>query len=217
MQRALYRLRDTHGTGISFPRTAYATYVILISVLPQPHFEAFGLPPLGGLFFDPVRRVEWKKTRVEANYYGVVTMISNYLHYQYALLLLMVKRDIDVSTWRYAAWHRPIVVCGRAGSQVVDTPPEALNSTHSHRMLVQFFVGMLMIAGAVGWTFDMVEGADFSAILILALSQAAWVVAFGLLLVLDAMAASIYRWVSIPGHGGKACRLPIVEPEESSC
>jgi hypothetical protein len=46
-------------------------------------------------------------------------MISNYLHYQFALFLLLLKRDIDAATWRYAAWHRPIVVCGHTGSWVV--------------------------------------------------------------------------------------------------
>ncbi len=146
-------------------------------------------------------------------------MISNYLHYQFALLLLLVQRDIDVATWRYAAWNRPIVVCGHTGSWVVDAPPEALNSTLSQRALVQFFFGMLMIAGAVGWIANTVEGVGFSAILTLASFKAAGVVALGLVLALDATAAGIYRWVSMPCPGTKACRqrLRVAKPEVASC
>ncbi|WP_126448053.1 hypothetical protein [Sulfuricystis multivorans] len=146
-------------------------------------------------------------------------MISNYLNYQFALFLLLVKRDIDVPTWRYAAWHRPIVVCGYTGSWVVDTPPEALSSTLSQRALIQFFVGMLMIAGAVGWIANTVDGVGISVILTLASFKAAGVVALGLVLALDATVAGIYRWVSMPCPGRKAYqeRLPVVKQEEASC
>ena len=89
-------------------------------------------------------------------------MISHYLHYQFALLALLLKGDIDAATWRYAAWNRPIVVCGRTGSWVVDTPPEALKTTISQRALVQFFVGMLMVSGAVGWIAHAVERVGFA-------------------------------------------------------
>ena len=44
------------------------------------------------------------------------TMISNYLYYQWALAGLLVWRKIDLRTWRYAAWHRPIAVAGRHDS-----------------------------------------------------------------------------------------------------
>ena len=47
-------------------------------------------------------------------------MISNYLYYQWSLAGLLVWRNIDFRTWRYAAWHRPIAVAGRGGSWIVD-------------------------------------------------------------------------------------------------
>ena len=146
-------------------------------------------------------------------------MISHYLHYQFALLALLLKGDIDAATWRYAAWNRPIVVCGRTGSWVVDTPPEAMKTTISQRALVQFFVGMLMVAGAVGWIAHAVERVGFAGALNVATFKAVIVIAFGLVLALDATAAGIYRWVSMPCPGQKACRqrMAVAKPEEASC
>ena len=139
------------------------------------------------------------------------TMISHYLHYQFALLALLLKGDIDAATWRYAAWNRPIVVCGRTGSWVVDTPPEAMKTTISQRALVQFFVGMLMVAGAVGWIAHAVERIGFAGALNMATFKAVIVIAFGLVLALDATAFGLYRWGRMP------CPSSDQGKEEASC
>ena len=139
------------------------------------------------------------------------TMISHYLHYQFALLALLLKGDIDAATWRYAAWNRPIVVCGRTGSWVVDTPPEAMKTTISQRALVQFFVGMLMVAGAVGWIAHAVERMGFAGALSVATFKAVIVIAFGLVLALDATAFGLYRWGRMP------CPSSDQGKEEASC
>ena len=133
-------------------------------------------------------------------------MISNYLHYQFALLLLLAKRDIDMATWRYAAWNRPIAVCGRTGSWVVDAPPEALNTTISQRALVQFLIGMLMVAGAVGWLANTVEGIGFAATLSLVSLKAVLVIVLGVVLALDATALGIYRWVFMSCPSRAVCQ-----------
>jgi len=138
-------------------------------------------------------------------------MISHYLHYQFALLALLLKGDIDAATWRYAAWNRPIVVCGRTGSWVVDTPPEAMKTTISQRALVQFFVGMLMVAGAVGWIAHAVERIGFAGALNMATFKAVIVIAFGLVLALDATAVGLYRWGRLP------CPSRDQGKEEASC
>lgn len=146
-------------------------------------------------------------------------MISHYLHYQFALLVLLVKGDIDGATWRYAAWHRPIVVCGRTGSWVVDTPPEAMKSKLSQRAMVQFFIGMLMVAGAVGWVAHTVERIGFAAALNMLSLKALLVIALGLVLALDATAAGIYRWVFQPCPSRERCRKRLAgfKQEEASC
>lgn len=77
-------------------------------------------------------------------------MISNFLHYQFALASRLFKRDIDFLTWRYAAWNRPVVVCGRRGAWVVDSTFDMTNAGMRVSALVQVFVGVLMIAGAMG-------------------------------------------------------------------
>lgn len=138
-------------------------------------------------------------------------MISHYLHYQFALLALLLKGDIDAATWRYAAWNRPIVVCGRTGSWVVDTPPEAMKTTISQRALVQFFVGMLLVAGAVGWIAHAVERVGFAGALNVATFKAVIVIAFGLVLALDATAVGLYRWGRLP------CPSRDQGKEEASC
>ena len=139
------------------------------------------------------------------------TMISHYLHYQFALLALLLKGDIDAATWRYAAWNRPIVVCGRTGSWVVDTPPEAMKTTISQRALVQFFVGMLMVAGAVGWIAHAVERVGFAGALNVATFKAVIVIALGLVLALDATAVGLYRWGRLPYPSSNQGK------EEASC
>ena len=146
-------------------------------------------------------------------------MISHYLHYQFALLVLLLRGDIDGATWRYAAWHRPIVVCGRTGSWVVDTPPEAIDTTLSQRALVQFFIGMLMIAGAVGWIAHTVERVGFAAALNMLSLKALLVIALGLVLALDATAAGIYRWAFKPCPSREMCRQRMAgfKQEEASC
>ena len=138
-------------------------------------------------------------------------MISHYLHYQFALLALLLKGDIDAATWRYAAWNRPIVVCGRTGSWVVDTPPEAMKTTISQRALVQFFVGMLMVAGAVGWIAHAVERVGFAGALNVATFKAVIVIALGLVLALDATAVGLYRWGRLPYPSSNQGK------EEASC
>ena len=138
-------------------------------------------------------------------------MISHYLHYQFALLALLLKGDIDAATWRYAAWNRPIVVCGRTGSWVVDTPPEAMKTTISQRALVQFFVGMLIVAGAVGWIAHAVERVGFAGALNVATFKAVIVIALGLVLALDATAVGLYRWGRLP------CQSSDQGKEEASC
>ena len=138
-------------------------------------------------------------------------MISHYLHYQFALLALLLKGDIDAATWRYAAWNRPIVVCGRTGSWVVDTPPEAMKTTISQRALVQFFVGMLMVAGAVGWIAHAVERIGFAGALNVATFKAVIVIALGLVLALDATAVGLYRWGRLPYPSSNQGK------EEASC
>lgn len=138
-------------------------------------------------------------------------MISHYLHYQFALLALLLKGDIDAATWRYAAWNRPIVVCGRTGSWVVDTPPEAMTTTISQRALVQFFVGMLMVAGAVGWIAHAVERVGFAGALNVATFKAVIVIALGLVLALDATAVGLYRWGRLPYPSSNQGK------EEASC
>lgn len=138
-------------------------------------------------------------------------MISHYLHYQFALLALLLKGDIDAATWRYAAWNRPIVVCGRTGSWVVDTPPEAMKTTISQRALVQFFVGMLIVAGAVGWIAHAVERVGFAGALNVATFKAVIVIALGLELALDATAVGLYRWGRLP------CQSSDQGKEEASC
>ena len=139
------------------------------------------------------------------------TMISHYLHYQFALLALLLKGDIDAATWRYAAWNRPIVVCGRTGSWVVDTPPEAMKTTISQRALVQFFVGMLIVAGAVGWIAHAVERVGFAGALNVATFKAVIVIALGLELALDATAVGLYRWGRLPYPSSNQGK------EEASC
>ena len=139
------------------------------------------------------------------------TMISHYLHYQFALLALLLKGDIDAATWRYAAWNRPIVVCGRTGSWVVDTPPEAMKTTISQRALVQFFVGMLIVAGAVGWIAHAVERVGFAGALNVATFKAVIVIALGLVLALDATAVGLYRWGRLPYPSSNQGK------EEASC
>ena len=141
-------------------------------------------------------------------------MISHYLHYQFALLALLLKGDIDGATWRYAAWNRPIVVCGRTGSWVVDTPPEALKTTISQRALVQFFVGMLMVSGAVGWIAHAVERVGFAGALNVATFKAVIVIALGLVLALDATAVGLYRCGRLPCPSSDPCRQG---KEEASC
>jgi hypothetical protein len=138
-------------------------------------------------------------------------MISHYLHYQFALLALLLKGDIDAATWRYAAWNRPIVVCGRTGSWVVDTPPEAMKTTISQRALVQFFVGMLIVAGAVGWIAHAVERVGFAGALNVATFKAVIVIALGLVLALDATAVGLYRWGRLPYPSSNQGK------EEASC
>ncbi len=138
-------------------------------------------------------------------------MISHYLHYQFALLALLLKGDIDAATWRYAAWNRPIVVCGRTGSWVVDTPPEAMKTTISQRALLQFFVGMLIVAGAVGWIAHAVERVGFAGALNVATFKAVIVIALGLVLALDATAVGLYRWGRLPYPSSNQGK------EEASC
>ena len=138
-------------------------------------------------------------------------MISHYLHYQFALLALLLKGDIDAATWRYAAWNRPIVVCGRTGTWVVDTPPEAMKTTISQRALVQFFVGMLIVAGAVGWIAHAVERVGFAGALNVATFKAVIVIALGLVLALDATAVGLYRWGRLPYPSSNQGK------EEASC
>ncbi len=138
-------------------------------------------------------------------------MISHYLHYQFALLALLLKGDIDAATWRYAAWNRPIVVGGRTGSWVVDTPPEAMKTTISQRALVQFFVGMLIVAGAVGWIAHAVERVGFAGALNVATFKAVIVIALGLVLALDATAVGLYRWGRLPYPSSNQGK------EEASC
>lgn len=138
-------------------------------------------------------------------------MISHYLHYQFALLALLLKGEIDAATWRYAAWNRPIVVCGRTGSWVVDTPPEAMKTTISQRALVQFFVGMLIVAGAVGWIAHAVERVGFAGALNVATFKAVIVIALGLVLALDATAVGLYRWGRLPYPSSNQGK------EEASC
>lgn len=204
----------------SFLKTAYATCVTLDSVLPAGLNEALGLPPLREASFS-IRFAEpyGKRPGADADHYGVITMISNDLHYQFALLLLLAKRDIDMATWRYAAWNRPIAVCGRTGSWVVDAPPEALNTTISQRALVQFLIGMLMVAGAVGWLANTVEGIGFAATLSLVSLKAVLVIVLGVVLALDATALGIYRWVfmSCPSRAVCQKRLASFKKEETSC
>lgn len=146
-------------------------------------------------------------------------MISNFLHYQFALLLLLWKRDIDVATWCYAARKRPIVVCGHKGAWLVDFFPESTESTMRRRALVQFILGLLLIAGAVGWLEVTFDGAGFDALLSVAALKAMGVVVVGLVLALDATATGLYRWASLPCPGRKVCqkRLAAINPEEASC
>lgn len=127
------------------------------------------------------------------------------------MLALLLKGDIDAATWRYAAWNRPIVVCGRTGSWVVDTPPEAMKTTISQRALVQFFVGMLIVAGAVGWIAHAVERVGFAGALNVATFKAVIVIALGLVLALDATAVGLYRWGRLPYPSSNQGK------EEASC
>ena len=138
-------------------------------------------------------------------------MISHYLHYQFALLALLLKGDIDAATWRYAAWNRPIVVCGRTGSWGVGTPPGAMETTIRPRALVEFFVGMLIVAGAVGWIAHAVERVGFAGALNVATFKAVIVIALGLVLALDATAVGLYRWGRLPYPSSNQGK------EEASC
>ena len=63
------------------------------------------------------------------------------------------------------------------------------------------------------------ERVGFAGALNVATFKAVIVIALGLVLALDATADGIYRWVSMPCPGRKACRqrLSVVEPEEASC
>lgn len=208
--------------SLEFSRNGYAINVILESVLPRwPLDEALGLlPSLGGPFFDPVLAEPYgKRQGADADHYGVMTMISNYLHYQFALLLLLLKRDIDLATWRYAFWKRPIVVCGHSGAWLVDFFPEATESTMRRRALVQFILGMLLIAGAVGWLEVTIDGAGFAALVTMAALKAMGVVVVGLVLAVDATAAGLNRCSSLPCPGRKVCQKPLgaIKPGESSC
>lgn len=146
-------------------------------------------------------------------------MISHYLLYQYALFILLIKGDIDVATWRYAAWNRPIVVCGRTGSWVVDTPPEVMKTTLSQRAMVQFFMGMLMVAGAIGWIAHTVEYYGISDAFNIATMKAILVIALGLLLALDATATGFNRWVRLPCPSRAKCRqrMAAISEKEASC
>ena len=94
-------------------------------------------------------------------------MISNYLYYQWALAGLLVWRKIDFATWRYAAWHRPIAVAGRGGSWIVDDRASPYAPFSSRRGVVQLLIGLLLIAGAVGWLSHVlsIEGFNGAAIL----------------------------------------------------
>lgn len=76
-------------------------------------------------------------------------MIIEYLHYQIALFALLMKRDIDGATWRYAARVRPIVVCGRRGGFVVDATFDMTPGLRKRVAAIQFFIGSLLIAAGV--------------------------------------------------------------------
>lgn len=113
-------------------------------------------------------------------------MISNFLHYQFALASLLFKRDINFLTWRYAAWNRPVVVCGRHGAWVVDSAFDMTNAGMRVRALVQFFVGMLMIAGAVGWLANELGTNGFYGAATVSAIKAAILIGIGLVVALDA-------------------------------
>lgn len=76
-------------------------------------------------------------------------MIIDYLNYQIALFALLMKRDIDGATWRYAAKVRPIVVCGRRGGFVVDATFDMTPGQRKRVAAIQFFIGCLLIAAGV--------------------------------------------------------------------
>lgn len=76
-------------------------------------------------------------------------MIIDYLNYQIALFALLMKRDIDGATWRYAAKVRPVVVCGRRGGFVVDATFDMTPGQRKRVAAIQFFIGCLLIAAGV--------------------------------------------------------------------
>ena len=113
-------------------------------------------------------------------------MISNYLYYQWSLAGLLVWRNIDFRTWRYAAWHRPIAVAGRGGSWIVDDRASPYAPFSSRRGVVQLLIGLLLIAGAVGWLSHALSVEGFNGAAILTALRAAVLIGIGLVVALDA-------------------------------
>ncbi len=143
-------------------------------------------------------------------------MISNFLHYQVALAILLAKRDIDWDTWRFAAWNRPIVVCGRTGTWVVDIVPEAVERTIRNRALVQFIIGMLMVAGAIAWFAGAVESGDLTLLLVDGL-KALLLICLGLALALDATYIATTRLVCRNYPGAEHRRMEAEKQGGTPC
>ena len=114
------------------------------------------------------------------------TMISNYLYYQWSLAGLLVWRNIDFRTWRYAAWHRPIAVAGRGGSWIVDARADSYAPFSAARGVIQLLIGLLVIAGAVGWLSHALSVEGFNGAAILTALRAAVLIGIGLVVALDA-------------------------------
>ena len=113
-------------------------------------------------------------------------MISNFLHYQFSLAALLLKRDISFATWRRATKDTPIVVLGKRGGFVVDQTIDMTKHELNARAVIQFIVGSLFIAGAIGWLANAISIHGFNGAALPEAITAAVIIGVGLVAVLDA-------------------------------
>lgn len=113
-------------------------------------------------------------------------MISNFLHYQFALAVLLAKREIDFRTWRYAARKRPIAVFGWRCAWIVDSSFAMSSASLGRRARFKLLLALLMIAGAIGWLANVIDTLGFQGAATVPAIKAAGVIGLGLLVALEA-------------------------------
>ena len=123
-------------------------------------------------------------------------MITHYLQYQYAVLVLLVTRQIDTATWWYAARNRPVVVCGPSGGIVVDAAFDMTPAQLARVSTVQFIGGSLMIAAGIALLSGLFGSAGWPGLK--AVATVLGLLGGGIVLAVDATLAANRRWTVAP-------------------